>query len=62
MSEQKEVITYLENFYKSREKVFNFFKDYTKVMIDSNYEAKQNETEGTELKTLTPKQMLQRLQ
>ena len=27
-SEQKEVITNLENFYKSREEVFNFFKDY----------------------------------
>ena len=27
----------------------------------TNYRAKQNETKGTELKILTPKQMLQRL-
>ena len=59
--EQKEVITNLENFYKSREEVFNFFKDYTKMMLDSNYKAKQDETKGTGLKILTPKQMLQRL-
>ena len=56
---QKEVITNLENFYKSREKVFNFFRDYTKMMLDSNYKAKQDETKGTGLKILTPKQMLE---
>ena len=28
---------------------------------DANYDAKQNETKGKELKILTPKQMLQRL-
>ena len=60
-SEQKEAITNLENFYQSREEVFNFFKDYTKMMIDSKYKAKQDETKGTRLKILTPKQMLQRL-
>ena len=51
----------LENFYKSREKVFNFFKGYTKMMLDCNYKAKQDETNGTGLEILTPKQMLQRL-
>ena len=60
-SEQKEVITNLENFYKSREEVFNFFRDYTKMMFDSNYKAKQDVTKVTGLKILTPKQMLQRL-
>ena len=30
-------------------------------MFDSSYKAKQDETKGTALKTLTPKQMLQRL-
>ena len=59
--EQEKVITNLENFYQSREEVFNFFKDYTKMMIDSKYKAKQDETKGTRLKILTPKQMLQRL-
>ena len=31
------------------------------MLSDANYNAKQNETKGTGLKTLTPKQMLQRL-
>ena len=30
------------------------------MLSDANYRAKQNETEGTGLKILTPKQMLQR--
>ena len=49
------MITNLEKFHKSREEVFNFFKDYTKMMIE------EEETKGTELKILTPKQILQRL-
>ena len=31
------------------------------MLSDANYEAKQNETKGKELKILPPKQMLQRL-
>ena len=31
------------------------------MFSDANYRAKQNETKGTGLKILTPKQMLQRL-
>ena len=31
------------------------------MLSDANYDAKQNKTEGTGLKILTPKQMLQRL-
>ena len=58
--EQKKVITNLANFYKSREEVFIFFRDYAKMMLDSGYKAKQDETKGTRLKILTPKQMLQR--
>ena len=60
--EQKKVIENVENFYKSRAKVFNFFRDYTKLFFDASYEAKQNETEqgGTGLKILTPQQMFQR--
>ena len=53
--------TNLENLCKSREQVFNLFRDYTKMMLDSNYKAKQYETKGTGLKILTLKQMLQRL-
>ena len=55
---QKEVIDNLDNFYKSREKVFNFFREYTKIMFDSGYKAKHDEAKGTGLKILTPKKML----
>ena len=59
--EQKEVINNIENFYKSREEIINFFRDYEKMFLDATYKLKQNETEGKGLKILTPKQMLQRL-
>ena len=59
--EQKETINNLEKFYKSREEVINFFRDYIEMLSDANYKSKQNETEGTGLKILTPKQMIQRL-
>ena len=60
---QEEVIDNLEKFYKSREEVFNLFKDYSKLFFDAGYKAKQDETEqgGARLKILKPKQMLQRL-
>ena len=38
-----------------------FFRDYTEILSDANYDAKQNETERTRLKILTPKQMFERL-
>ena len=60
-TEQKEVINNLKKFYNSREEVINFFRDYIEMLSDANYDAKQNKTEGTRLKVLTPKQMLQRL-
>ena len=61
--EQEKVITNLEIFYRSKEEVIYLFKDYTKMMLDAGYDAKQNETEQdrTGFKILTPKQMLQRL-
>ena len=55
------MINHLNKFYHSREEAFNFFRDYTKMIFDSSYEAKQGETKETGLKILTPKQMLQRL-
>ena len=60
-AEQREVIDNLNKFYKSREEVINFFRDYIEILSDANYYSKQNETEGKGLKILTPKQMLQRL-
>ena len=58
---QKEMINNLEKFYKSREEVINFFRDFLKILSNANYDAKQNETKGKGLKILTPKQILQRL-
>ena len=55
------MVNNLEKFYKSREEVIHFFRDYAEMLSDANYESKQNETEGKVLKILTPKQMLQRL-
>ena len=51
----------LEKIYNSREEVIKFFRGYVKMLSDANYNAKQNETKGTGVKTLTPKQMFQRL-
>ena len=58
---QKEGINNLEKFYKSREEVIKFFRDYTEMLSDANYNARKNETEGRGLKILTPEQMLQKL-
>ena len=58
---QKEVINNLEKFYNSREEVINFFRDYIEMLSDANYDARKNETKRKGLKTLTLKQMLQRL-
>ena len=42
-------------------KVINLPNDNTKIRSEAIYKSKQNETKGTGLKILTPKQMLQRL-
>ena len=55
------MINNLNKFYKSREEVNNFFRRFTEMLPDANYNAKQNKTEGSGLKILAPKQMLQRL-
>ena len=60
-TEQKEVINNLKKFYNSREEVINLFIDYIEMLSDANYDEKQNKTEGTGLKILTPKQMLKKL-
>ena len=59
--EQRETISNLQKFYKFREEVINFFRDYIEMLSDANYDARKNKTEGKGLKILTPKQMLQRL-
>ena len=50
-----------KNLYNSRQKVINLFNDSAKIRSEAIYKSKQNETKGTGLKILTPKQMLQRL-
>ena len=59
--EQKETINNIEKFYKSREEVINFYRDYIEILSDANYDAKENKTKGKGLKILAPEQMLQRL-
>ena len=55
--EQRETISNLEKFYKSREEVINFFRDYIEMLSDANYNARKNETEEKGLNILTPKQI-----
>ena len=47
----------MRNLYNSREEVIKLCNDYPKTIAESKYKIKH----GTELKILTPKQMLQRL-
>ena len=60
-TKKKEVINNLNTFYNSREEVIKLFRDLTEMLSDSNDDVRQNKTEGTGLKILTPKQMIQRL-
>ena len=39
--EKEKVVDNLERFYPSREKVFNFFRDYIKLLFDVSYKAKK---------------------
>ena len=47
--------------YKPRNEAIKFYDNYSSMMSEAKYKAKQNETKRTGLKILTPKQMLQRL-
>ena len=55
--EQKKTIANIKNLYNSREEVVRMYNDYPKNISRYIYDSKQ----GTGLKILTPKQMLQRL-
>ena len=46
--------------YKARNEAFKFYEDYSLMMSESKNKANQNQTKGTGVKILTPKQMLQR--
>ena len=56
--EQKKTTDNIKNLYSSIEEVVKMFNDYARNMSRNIYDSKQ---EGTGLKILTPKQMLQRL-
>ena len=56
--EQKKTKDNIKNLHNSREEVVKMFNDYARNMSRNIYDSKQ---EGTGLKILTPKQMLQRL-
>ena len=51
------IINNIDNLYNSREEVFRIFNNYAKSMSRNIYDSKQ----GTGLKILTSKEMLQRL-
>ena len=59
--EQKNTIFNIELLYKAWNEAVKFCDDYSLMMPEAKTKAKQNETKGTGLKILTPKQMLQRL-
>ena len=56
--ERKKTIDNIKDLYNSREEVVKIFNDCARNMSRNIYDSKQ---EGTGLKILTPKQMLQRL-
>ena len=47
--------------FRTRNEAIKSYDDYSLIMSEAKRKAKQNETKGTGLKILTPKQMLQRL-
>ena len=49
MGKKKWLINY-NSIDNSREEVINFFRDYIEMLSDTNYDAKQNETKGKDLK------------
>ena len=54
---QLDAIKNFETLYDSIQKVIDLFNDYAKIRSEAMFETKQ----GTGLKMITPKQMLQRL-
>ena len=50
--DQKEMTNNLDKFDHSREKVCNFFRNYTGMRFDCSYQAKQDETKQTGLKNI----------
>ena len=56
--DQIDAIKIIRNINNSRKKVIELYNDYARIISEAMYKAKN----GTVLKILTPKKMLQRLQ
>ena len=56
--DQIDAIKIIRNINNSRKKVIELYNDYARIISEAMYKAKN----GTGLKILTPKKMLQRLQ
>ena len=57
LENQISVIQNVQNFFDLREKIIDFFRDYSILISEAKYKAKN----GERLKILSPKQMFQRL-
>ena len=60
--EQEKTLANLNMLFNGRNETINFIDDYSSTILEANKLAVEEQTEGTGLKILTPKQMLQRLQ
>ena len=58
---KQDAIKNIKNLYNSRHKIIALFNNSAKIKSEAIHKSKQNETTGTGLKILAPKQMLQRL-
>ena len=56
--QQKNTMHNIEMPYKARNEAIKFYDDYSLTMSEAKSKVKKNETKGTGLKILTPKQML----
>ena len=60
-SERQSYTKNVRTLYDFRQKVIDLLNDNAEIRSEVIYKSKQDETKGTGLKILTPKQMLQRL-
>ena len=51
LTNKKKWLIISRNFNHSREEVVNFFRDNIEMLSDTNYDARQNKTEGTGCKS-----------
>ena len=56
---QSYTIKNIKNLYNSRQKIIDLLNDNAKIRSGAIFKSKQNKTEATGLKILSPKQMLQ---